>query len=295
MGHAPSHIVRDQLFQTLLRTFLVMSLFLMVSGETFAAQFAMVSADKAVIYSDEQMTSAIGFVRKGKKIKVGEIARNKAQVYPVIVSGRMGWIRVEDVTTEKESADSDHLVAERFQKKTRRTDRSNSLYSLSYLQFASQISLDKQNGQIANNDAISWTGFSVRGQSWLSNDWDLEVLFNFLTAQREEEKFRMLEIGMGGGYKIFNIGDLSLKINGQALMIPFATYELGSLYRKRSYGATLGGGLNLGYRFGTNWGAEVYGGFYYAKFFKFDAPDPYQPISPSFIGSRVGIGLTYEL
>jgi hypothetical protein len=288
-------VLRVELFQILLRSFLVAGLFFVSISKGFAAQLALVSAEKAIVYSDEQMTSSIGFIRKGKKIKVGDIARNKAQVYPIIISGRMGWIRVEDVTTEKESANSDNLTAERFQKKTIQAERRNALYSLSYLQFASQITLDKKNGQIANNDALTWTGVSLRGESSFTESWDLEVLLNFLVAEKEEEKFKMLEIGMGGGYKIFRLGNLTLKLDAQLMLIPFATYELGDLYRKRSYGTTLGGGLNMGYRFGTHFGIEAYGGFYYTKLFKFDAPEPYEPISPSFIGSRVGVGLTYEI
>jgi hypothetical protein len=39
----------------------------------FSAQVAVVSKSKAVIYSDIDLKSPIGFVRKGKRLAVGEM------------------------------------------------------------------------------------------------------------------------------------------------------------------------------------------------------------------------------
>src|SRR5687768_7328928 len=83
---------------------LIISLF--VCPVLWASQEAIVTADQAVIYADEQMKSPLGYVKRGKKIKVGEVARNRAQVYPIIVSGKIGYIRVLDVSTERDALDS---------------------------------------------------------------------------------------------------------------------------------------------------------------------------------------------
>src|SRR5680860_266278 len=105
---------------------------------------ALVMSDRAVIYADQEMTSPIGYVPRGKKIKVGEVARNKAQVYPIIVSGKLAYIRVIDVSTEKDQLDSTRLVAERFQKATKHDPKTRT--TLSYFSYTSQISLDTDNG-----------------------------------------------------------------------------------------------------------------------------------------------------
>ena len=43
-------------------------------SNAYAARWASVTADKAEIYSDIEMTSVIGYIRKGKKVRVGEVA-----------------------------------------------------------------------------------------------------------------------------------------------------------------------------------------------------------------------------
>ena len=128
----------------------------------WASQDAIVTADRAIIYSDREMTSPIGYIRKGKKISVGEIPRNLAQVYPVVVSGKIAYIRVMDVTTEKESMDSSRLVAERFKKTTLKVKRSK--FVASYFLFNSQITLDKENAQLMDKDSVAWNGVSLKGE-----------------------------------------------------------------------------------------------------------------------------------
>ena len=90
-------------FQIVRRLPLISALFfsLIFCQNLWAIQDALVIAEQAVIYADEQMSAPVGFVRKGKKIKVGDIPRNRAQVYPIIVSGKIAYIRVIDVNTQK--------------------------------------------------------------------------------------------------------------------------------------------------------------------------------------------------
>lgn len=257
----------------------------------WAYQSAIVIVDRAVIYADEQMSAPLGYVRKGKKIKVGNIPRNRAQVYPIIVSGKMAFIRVIDLNTELESVESGKLSAERFQRTT--TEEFKTIYALEVFNFSSQIELKKDN-DIQGDDSLNWTGAGIRGGARVGPKWDFELMTNYLQGKIDEVVFRAVEFGAGGSYRLFDQGRFEAKLFGQLLLIPYATYALGDLFRVNGYGFSTGAGVNLSYRLGKNIGIEGFGGFYYMKLMGFDAPDPYQSIDPSFMGTRLGAGLNYQ-
>lgn len=260
--------------------------------DLWAAQDALVIIEKAVIYADEQMSAPVGFVRKGKKVKIGENARNKAQVYPIVVSGKVAYIRAIDVSTERESNDSAVLVAERFQKASRSGQAYN--YAVSFFNYSTQIDLEKENDELKNKDAVNWYGVGIRGGALVSPKWEFDVLLNLMNAKAEKEVFRAVEFGIGGAARIFDKGRFKLRGLLQLLAIPYSSYALADEFRVNGYGFTTGGGLNMAYRMGKNFGMEVYGGFYYTKLSGFKSSVPYNPIAPSFLGSRLGVGLNYQ-
>jgi hypothetical protein len=260
--------------------------------DSLAAQEAIVIVDKAVIYSDIEMKSALGFIRRGKKIAVGDSSRNKGRVYPVVVSGKIGFIRTQDVTTEKDGIDSNRLVAERFQRLTE--EKYTTKYGLSYFRFPSQISLERENGGLRDKDALTWHGLAFKGILDFKKFWAMEVLFNFMTATQPQEKFRALEIGIGASYLVFETGKLRTRLIGQILGIPYSSYSFEEDFRVNGYGFSLGSSLGLFYRLTSKWELESFAGLYYTQLRGFEAPAPYQSISPSFIGTRFGLGANYS-
>lgn len=65
---------------------------------SWSARWANVVVNKAIIYSDLQMTSAIGYLKKGKKVRVGEVARSQGQLLPIVVNQRVAYIKVKDLS-----------------------------------------------------------------------------------------------------------------------------------------------------------------------------------------------------
>lgn len=271
--------------------FYLLFLLFFLCPNSWAVQDAMVISDRAFVYSDTDMTGPVGYISRGKKIVVGEIPRNKAQVYPIMVSGKVAYIRVIDVTTEKASIDSNRLVAERFKKNTDTTYKSR--VSLSYLSFNSQIDMGKQNGDIASKDSLAWSGVSLRGDVIFQKTYDAQILLNYLTTSMSEESFSVFEFGAGVGYRLIDKSRFMARVEAQLLVIPFASYALGSDFRVKSAGHTLGSGGNMSYRFGDNWGLEFGAGLYYTKLFGFGVPKPYTEIAPSFVGTRFNLGLNF--
>lgn len=91
-----------------------MSALLANSPSALAAQIGIVRKPKAIIYADLDLKSPIGYVRKGKELAVGEVKRRRGEVLPVVVNGRVAWIRVADISLPDEikSFDQDKKVTE---------------------------------------------------------------------------------------------------------------------------------------------------------------------------------------
>lgn len=66
-----------------------------LSAHAFKA--AVVNVPETIVYSDLAMTSAIGFIRGGKVLRVGEKARMKGTLVPIVVSGRVAYIQTKDI------------------------------------------------------------------------------------------------------------------------------------------------------------------------------------------------------
>ena len=268
----------------------------------WAAQDAIVIVDKAVIYADKTMTSPVGYIQKGKKVTIGEVPRNKARLYPIVVSGKVAYIRVIDVSTEVGSVDSNRLVAERFVTASRRKLEGH--YSVSAFTYPTQVSLASSPDQLDNNDPFVFNGFQVRGLAKKKTSrLDMGVVFGYAEGKENIETFRMIEVGAEFSPRIYSGDRFVFRWQNQILAVPFATYSLGSLARVNGYGATAGTGLNANLILGQKFGIEAYGGFYYTKLFGFDIPDPRNAqgdirypdlrLSPSFVGTRLGVGMTY--
>lgn len=262
------------------------------SSLVLAAQEAIVTAEKAVIYADQLMTSPLGYVSQGKKIKVGEIPRNNAQVYPVIVSGKVAYIRVIDVSTEKMDMESKKLVADRFVR-AQNVVKAKKFTSLSYLQYASQISLDKQPGALQDKDSLSWQGVALRSGVYLSHRWDFQVVGNYMKTKEGSESFTAAELGVGVGFKVVETRRFFFKWVTDFLAIPFANYSQGTLFRVNGYGFSVGSGLAVNYLFGKYWGLTAQGGFYHTRIMGLSLPSGFDNISPAFTGTRLSLGMSY--
>lgn len=254
--------------------------------ELWAAQLAIVRAEKAIIYSDQKMTSAIGYLSKGKKIQVGEVPRNKAQVLPVIVSGKVAYVRVNDISTETEEVGSEELIAERFQKQADSEYKSRIV--VGYYSF-----LSKYTENDVSTD-FNWHGLSLKGELSKDSRIDVQIIVNYMMTKNEEIEFQATEFGLGLGVRLLDFRYLKLKLVGEALSVPFASYKNGSNFRINSYGYTVGGGAILNIGLGRSWGLEGKLGLYRTSLFKFKVPAPFEDISPAFNGARAGVGLYFN-
>lgn len=271
--------------------FLALNL-LILSREVQASQTAIVVTPKAIIYADQQMSAPVGYVARGKKIRVGNIPRNKAQVYPVIVAGKVAYIRVSDVSTEMVSLDSQQLVAERFRERSTKSQSKN-FYTLAYMNFNSQINFKNEPGEIKNNDSVAFSGVNLRGGRLISPRWDFQLSINYIRSSDSKERFSIVEFGPSFGLRLIESKRFILKWVTDLWGVPWGNYELGDQFRINAYGFTLGTGLTGNYRFGEHVGLSLGIGFHHSRLYGLDLPGPYEKIRPSFTGARALAGLSY--
>lgn len=84
----------NSVIKNLFRSLLLLCAF---SFSAFAAQIAVISVPKAIVYSDQNLTTPLGYIAYGKKIRVGEVERKDGTVLPLVISGRIAYIQTKDI------------------------------------------------------------------------------------------------------------------------------------------------------------------------------------------------------
>jgi hypothetical protein len=84
----------------------------------FAYQIAYIKESRALIYADHELKVPIGYLSKGKKIRVGEVKRNGGQALPLILSGKIVYIKVNDLVLKDQkkeeyvATETQHIIEE---------------------------------------------------------------------------------------------------------------------------------------------------------------------------------------
>lgn len=91
------------MFLNQIRTYFLIALVFLICHvqNLFAITSAEVISQEAIIYSDEELTLPIGIAKYGKVITIGNPNRQLNYV-PVIVSGRMAYIKIADLKIESD-------------------------------------------------------------------------------------------------------------------------------------------------------------------------------------------------
>ncbi len=73
---------------------------------------AIVKSNEAIVYSDQECKTPIGKISKGKLIKVGDVARARGTVLPIVVSGKVTYIQVDDlyISSDLQKIDNPRFV-----------------------------------------------------------------------------------------------------------------------------------------------------------------------------------------
>lgn len=88
---------------------------LLFSSFARAAEHAIVSSDKGIVYAEDTLITPIGYLRRGKKIIVGSNPLKQGLIYSVVLTGRIAYIQAKDIHISKEGDENkkvtEHNVA----------------------------------------------------------------------------------------------------------------------------------------------------------------------------------------
>lgn len=250
---------------------------------SLAAREAIVTTPKAIIYSSTDLEAPIGYVSRGKKVKVGEVLKGKAGFYPIVVSNRIAYIRARDIDF---NVDEKQAVATRFYELTK--ENLHKSVSVGFTNYSTSTQSDTDAG------SFDWLGYQIKGEVINKNNWGLQILTGGLWATKGEEQFRMIELGVGASYTLFHFGPFRTNLFGQLIGVPFANYSLGSKFRINGGGFGFGGGVSASMDIAKRWGVEGSLGIYRTKLMGFDAPEGYEAPDPTFSGSRLVLSAYYR-
>jgi len=84
-----------------MKTFIfIFVIILLTPISTNAVESAIISSERAIVYSDAELATPIGIVKRGKNILVGEHPIKKGLIYTIVLPGRIAYIQAKDLRVE---------------------------------------------------------------------------------------------------------------------------------------------------------------------------------------------------
>ena len=228
-------------------------IFLIFCSPIHAAQYAVVSSKKAVIFSDVSLESPIGYINRGKKIKVGEVKRRHGTILPVVVSGRVAYIQVKDLNLEKEFIENstrtvrDHEI-DRDEIEKDSWDENNFVI-FNYSQMESGNSWDELTNEFGgqnSNSLSSWEILFEHRPLFGNLSWGIGA--HYKNIENEVIGFKTLSVSGHLDYSLYR-GDfvmidlnVALSASGDARL---KTFKNASEYKGALFGTSFGGKAKL--------------------------------------------------
>lgn len=269
-------------------TLIVFCLAWLAATAAWAAREAVVVVPKAVVWADPQRSSPLGYVRQGRVLRVGDEARHKRQVVPVVVSGRIGYVAVEDL--DFRGAGQSQGRFHRFKDAT--LERYGDEIMLGYSTW--RPSPDWGSG-------VDLKGLALKGEMRLEEPRrGFGILLEHAAWESGGEgAFRLFQLGAGATWALVDQKNFRVKAEAWALLAPWAQYHMGGLFTTNGTGAGGMGQLSTVFHpGGRHWGVEVSAGYKLMRFFGFSAPAPYNTMDTELNdmvgGLRLSLGVVYR-
>lgn len=259
-----------------------------------AAQWAVVTAKKAAVFSDVQMSSVIGFVSRGKRIRVGEVAKNKGRVLPLIVNKKIAYIQVDDIaiTTSNEAI---YSATKRIQAKMNEKTDETKISFVGGLMYSNVSYDDTERNDASYN--LAFYDIGMRGYyRKLGKSNGLRSGFYYSVGEREEEKLSWVSFHVDYTLPVINtqLYDMLFFVGG--IITPYVEYEVESLFDITGYGLGAHGGIDMSFELPGDWSLNVDGSYFIMKTFDLTLPDNAfygQNLNPLINGLRTTVGFTY--
>lgn len=265
--------------------------FFLITTSAWSAQTAIVKSKRAVIYADMLMTSPIGYIRKGKKVRIGNKSRNKGRVVPLIYVGKVVFVPTKDitildgssVTLEGENPDVIGLELERHR------------FISNFIMFSSGYSKGRYELSPSDTGSAFMTGFSFEVENRSSN----RVRFNRLGFEQisfESDSGEVLTIPSGTYARVFRLRDWrKLKINAvfKIGFSPYTIYEVQPYFKLDGFSTMFEGSLEFIYFFAEKFSFQATLGYRMQQLSQFKLDDQFEEFNPLLSGVSSILSLAY--
>ena len=274
--------------------FLLTASFFCLNSSVYSAQWAVITSEKAPVFSDVQMSSVIGFITRGKRVRVGEVPKNKGRVLPLIVNKKIAYIQVDDiaVTTDK---DAIYSATKRIQAKMKEKTDEIKISFVGGVMYANVAYDDTERNEASYN--LAFADLGVRGYyRKLGNLTGIRSGFLYSIGEREDEKLSWFALHVDYTLPAINtqLYDMMFFVGG--IISPFVEYEVGDLFDISGYGLGAHGGIDMSFELPGSWSLNVDGSYFLMKTFDLTLPDNAfygKNLNPLINGIRTTVGFTY--
>lgn len=214
---------------------LLILLAIMLTGPQLqAAQTAVVQVEQAPIYADKEMTSPLGQVPMGKKLRVGSVARNRGQVVPVIVSGKVAWIRIKDLYLEDDLVSLKKRKFNRHQELVEELEKDrlrhrNKSFSLTYGRFQAGKDWQSTSTVVNTGEEVSlgeMFDFRMGMPLSFTEAQSLRVGGNYLSIHDRNMSFKAYGGAVDWSQNLGEYANLSAEITGTFLLYPQGVWKI---------------------------------------------------------------------
>lgn len=243
---------------------------LLSTNSVIAATWAIVKADRAKVYSDVQMSSVIGYIKQGKRIKVGEVPKNKGRLLPIVVSNRIAYIEIRNLQYG-EKVDNVKSIVQRYKDKefALKPTRRLALFSGTYIGV-----IDNQGFDDVLSEDIIFYSVGLRGyyhDPIAKKSYRVTLGSSF--AEENEASFQLVDLAIAfdiGGLKSSYVDFLFF---GGPVIAPYSEYKQGDDFKITGQAAGLEAGIEVRFSIAQNVSLHIDANYQFLKFFNMDLPD----------------------
>lgn len=254
------------------------------SFTAYSASWATVKVKKAVVYADKEMSSEVGFLRKDKKVRIGDKARNKGQVFPFIYQKKVLYIKKSDIQTSAELLALSSAM-ERIKRKTLSTDNFQKVgitAGIGTYNLQSNESYDNINSKSLSTFNLSILGHHIRP---VSKD-AFKVVIGADLAKLDVESFTLANLEFYYQRHLFSLYNLDLYYGAGLIWTPLFSYQYDTDFTKNGSGYGLALDLELSYNISEQYGFSLSGNYRYQEL-SVDLPETlelksYEPVLTGF-------------
>lgn len=234
-------------------------------SEIHAAQLAVVKSSKAIVYAEASLSTPIGYVTSGRRLLVGEVVQKRGTVLPIVVAGKIAYIRLIDINIVEEEGIlpgnekkvREHTVADSLESNQIERLTGDSFVVANLNTFSMGEEWDNLSELEGLESGASAQGINVMFEYRPTNErMSFSIGLGYYSAGEEEMRFRMITVEGNYYYSPIKFGLVSMELFGGLLFSGDARVQMSAATeeaRGTMYGYQLGvqGRLLPKYKFGA--------------------------------------------